>query len=316
MEWLPGAIGYIKVDKFEDTSYARETAESALSYMANCQALIMDLREHHGGHDNMQQLVASYFFSEPTQLSSLYWTYLDSMQEAWTHTDIKGKPLYNKELYLLTSNETASGAEAFAYNMKHLGRAIIIGEKTAGAAHWSDWYEFPQLGIVVHIPVARPIHPATKTSWEGAGVIPNVLVSAENAFDKAYLEAVLNLEKKFTDNKIKRFLNWLVPSLQAKLNPIHLDNDLASKYVGNYLYPDREKHCSISYENGNLFYISSSGTNNNLIPMTENLFKFEKEHDEYGEIRIRFILDESGNVKEFHLIDIIGLMDKRTRINK
>jgi hypothetical protein len=314
LDWLPGGVGYIKVDKFEDISYAGETAEAALSFMANSQAIIIDLRDHHGGHENMQQLVASYFFDEPTQLSSLYWTYLDSLEEAWTCTDIRGPSLAQKDLYILISNKTASGAEAFAYNMKHQGNATIVGENSAGAAHWSDWYEFPKLGLVAHVPVARPINPVTQKSWEGTGVIPDILIPAQNAFNKAYLEAVLNLEKKFTDKKIKRFLNWLVPSVEARLNPAHLDDDLASKYVGSYLYSDGERHCTISYENGILIYNSSSGKKYNLIPMTENLFKQEEEHEEYGEIRIKFILDESGNVTEFHFLDIIGFMDKRTRI--
>ena len=314
LEWLPGAIGYIKVNKFEDTSYARETAEAALSFLANSQAIIFDLRDHHGGHENMQQLVASYFFDEPTQLSSLYWTYLDSLEEAWTHTNIQGPSLAGKDLYILISNKTASGAEAFAYNMKHLRNATIVGENSAGAAHWSDWYEFPKLGLVAHVPVARPINPVTQTSWEGTGVIPDILIPADKAFDKAYLEAVLSLEKKFTDKKIKRHLNWLIPSIEARLNPAHLDNDLASKYVGTYLFSDGEKECNISYENGNLVYINSIGEKDNLIPMTENLFRLEKEHEEYGEMRIKFILDESGNVTEFHFLDIIGFMDKRTRI--
>jgi len=315
LEWLPGAVGYIKIDRFEDVAFAGKIAEAALSFMANSQAIIIDLRDHHGGHENMQQLVASYFFDEPTQLSSLYWTYLDSLEEAWTSTDISGSSLAGKDLYILISNKTASGAEAFAYNMKHLGNATIVGENSAGAAHWSDWYEFPKLGLVAHVPVARPINPVTQTSWEGTGVIPNISVPAEKALNKAHLEAVLNLETKFTDKKIKRFLNWLVPSIQARLNPTRLDNDLASKYVGNYLYSDGEKHCTISYENGNLFYYSSSGEKSNLIPITENLFRFEEEHDEYGEIRIKFIWDESEHVTEFHFIDIIGFMDKRTRIN-
>ncbi len=316
LEWLPGAVGYIKIDKFEDVAYASKIAEAALSFMANSQAIIIDLRDHHGGHENMQQLVASYFFDKPTQLSGLYWTYLDSLEDAWTRTDIRGPSLAGKDLYILISNKTASGAEAFAYNMKHQGNATIVGENSAGAAHWSDWYEFPKLGLIAHVPVARPINPVTQTSWEGTGVIPNIVVPADRALYKAYLEAVLNLEKKSTDERAKRFLNWLVPSVEARHNPIQLDNDLASKYVGDYLYSDGEKHCTIGYENGILVYRSSSGKEDNLIPMTENLFKLEEEHEEYGEIRIKFILDESGNVTEFLFLDIIGFMDKRTRINR
>jgi hypothetical protein len=284
--------------------------------MANCQALIIDLREHHGGHKNMQRLVASYFFSKPTELSGLYWTYLDSMQEAWTHSDIRGQSLHDKDLYILTSSETASGAEAFAYNLKHLGRATIVGENTAGAAHWSDWYEFPKLGIVVHIPVARPIHPVTKTGWESTGVIPDIEVSAEKAQDRAYLEAMLKIESKSKHKKYKRIIKWEIPKIQSRLNPLILDNALVNKFVGNYLYLDSDNECRISYENKSLFYNSSSGKKYNLIPMTENLFKQEEEHEEYGEIRIKFILDESGNVTEFHFLDIIGFMDKRIRKNE
>lgn len=313
-EILPGAIGYINVDAFKDTAYAGETAEAALGFIANSQAVIIDLREHHGGQDNMQQLVASYFFDKPTQTSGLYWTYLDSLAEAWTHTDIRGPSLAQKDLYILISSQTASGAEAFAYNMKHQRNAIIVGEKSAGAAHWSDWYEFSNLGIVAHVPVARPINPVTNTSWEGTGVIPHIEISPEKALDTAYLEAVLAFEKKSDDKRIKRFLNWLVPTIQGRLDPVNLDDDLASKYVGGYLYTDGDKQCTITYEDGILVYSSSKGKSDNLIPIKENLFRLEKEHEEYGEMRIEFVLDRSGNVREFHLLDIIGIMDTRTRM--
>jgi len=315
-EILPGAIGYIKVDAFKDTAYARETAEAALSFMANNQAIIIDLREHHGGEESMQQLVASYFFDKPTQLSGLYWTYLDSLEEAWTHTDIRGPSLADKDIYILISGNTASGAEAFAYNMKHQRNAIIVGEKSAGAAHWSDWYEFSNLGIVAHVPVARPINPATNTSWEGTGVIPQIEILPEKALDTAYLEAVLAFEKKSDDKRIKRFLNWLVPTIQGRLNRVNLDDDLASKYVGSYLYTHGDKECTITYEDGILIYTSSKGNQDNLIPITENLFRLEKEHEEYGEMRIEFILDGSGAVTEFRFLDIIGIMDTRTRMSE
>ena len=72
---------------------------------------------------------------------------------------------------------------------------------------------------------------------------------------------------------------------------------------------------TITYEDGILIYNSSQGKRDNLIPITKDLFKLEKEHEEYGEMRIEFILDGSGNVKEFRFLDIIGVMDTRTRAN-
>ena len=311
VEWLAGAVGYIKVDKFEDVSYARETAEAALNFMANCQIIIMDLREHHGGHKNMNHLVVSYFFSEPTELSSLYWTYLDSMQESWTHADIKGRPLYDKELYILTSNNTASGAEAFAYDMKHLGRATIVGENTAGAAHWSDWYEFPSLELVVHLPVARPINPVTKDSWEGTGVRPDIIVPAEKALDTAYLEAVAKLKSSTRDKKLQRLLEWTIPAIQARLNPVEVDDVLASKIIGNYVHEDGKKKYNISYENGSLLYNHHSGNSWIIIPLTETLYGFEDNDD----VRVKFIEDNSGAITEFQIMDQSGIIARRARMN-
>jgi hypothetical protein len=163
------------------------------------------------------------------------------------------------------------------------------------------------------VPVARPINPATNANWEGTGVIPHIEISPEKALDTAYLEAVLAFEKKSDDKRIKRFLNWLVPTIQGRLNPVNLDDDLASKYVGSYLYTDGDKQCTITYEDGILIHSSSKGKRDNLIPITENLFKLEKEHEEYGEMRIEFVLDGSGSVREFHFLDIIGIMDTRKR---
>jgi hypothetical protein len=313
-EWLPGAVGYLKVDKFDDTAYAIGVAEAALSFMANCWAVIIDLRDNSGGQENMQQLIASYFFDEPTQLSSLYWTYLDSLVEAWTRTDVKGPSLARKDLYVLTSRHTASGAEAFAYNMKYLRKATIVGDTSAGAAHWSDWYEFPNLNVVALVPVARPINLVTMSNWEGTGVIPDIVIVAAKAKDRAYLEAVLTLESKTTDERIKRQLKWLVPTIEGRLHPVNLSDDLLSKYVGKYVYPDGERYCSVACENGNLYYISSGGTRDRLLPMSEHFFRLEKEHEEYGEIRVKFIPDELGEVAEMQWFDILGFMFKFTRV--
>ena len=311
LEWFLGAVGYIKVDKFENASFASDIADAALSFMANSKALIIDLREHHGGHENMLQLVASYFFAEPTQLGGLYWTYLDSTQETWTQAYINGTPLYDKDLYLLTSSSTASGAEAFAYRMKQHGRATIIGENTRGAAHWSDWYEFPELGIAVRVPVARPVNPVTEGDWEGTGVIPDIEVPAQKAFDMAYLKALQKLAPSITEPQVKRQLEWTIPAINAKVNPVSLDDNLAGKYQGQYLHPDTKRPYIIAHENGNLRYVHYSGSMYTLTPLTETLFAFTDDEN----ARLQFITNENGDVTEFHLLISDGRVFKRTRLN-
>ncbi len=41
----------------------------------------------------------------------------------------------NKPLYILTSKNTFSAAEAFTYSLKHLDKAVVVGEITKGGAN-------------------------------------------------------------------------------------------------------------------------------------------------------------------------------------
>jgi len=311
LNYLQGGVGYINVVVFEDTAYAARTAEAALSFMANCRALIIDLRQHHGGDENMQIFACSYFFKQPTQLSSLYWTYLDSTAPAWTLARVGGTPLYDKELYLLTSRATASGAEAFAYNLKNYGRATIVGETTAGAAHWTDYHEFPGLNVLVDIPVARPIHPLTGTSWEGTGVTPDIEVPADQALDRAYLATLEKLAANETDEARKRELEWLIPTAQAKLNPVKLTEQLISKYVGEYRHPTLDKHYWILEKDGRLYYRYTTGEEYVLIPLTETIFGF----DDGDPTRMRIVLDDTGRVVEMQFISPDGEVRSRPRVS-
>jgi len=94
--------------------------------------------------------------------------------------------MLDQDVYILTSQNTASAAESFSCTMKHYNRAIIVGESTRGAAHWVETYKFPHLGIFLEIPVARPINPVTQKGWEGEGIHPDVEVVAEQALEKAH----------------------------------------------------------------------------------------------------------------------------------
>ena len=87
-------------------------------------------------------------------------------------------------MYVLTSQRTSSAAEEFAYKLKNLKRATIVGETTGGGAH-------PTMGqrldehFMIGVPFARSINAITKTNWEGTGVEPDVKVPADQALATA-----------------------------------------------------------------------------------------------------------------------------------
>jgi C-terminal processing protease CtpA/Prc len=138
----------------------------------------------------MVALVCSYLFGpEPVHLNDLYWREGNRTDEFWTRKELSGKRYLNKDVYVLTSKRTFSGAEEFTYNLKNLKRATIIGETTGGGAHPGGGFRINE-HFGVFVPTGRAISPITKTNWEGTGVTPDISVPAEQAFHVARLMAL------------------------------------------------------------------------------------------------------------------------------
>lgn len=92
-------------------------------------------------------------------------------------------------MYLLTSPDTFSAAEEFAYNLQQLKRAFVVGETTGGGAHAGAYYPITAY-FGSFIPTYRAINPISGTNWEGVGVQPDLPVAQEEAFDIAYHRAL------------------------------------------------------------------------------------------------------------------------------
>ena len=192
VERLQGNIGYVDIRGFVPPEIGGETAAAAMTFIGNTDALIVDLRKNGGGEPAMIAFVTSYLFDQPTHLNDIYQRYDDATQQYWTSPFVPGRRFGGKKpVYVLTSSRTFSGGEEFAYNLKNLGRATIIGETTGGGAHPVDAVKVGE-HFMIGVPFARAISPVTKTNWEGTGVAPDIAIAADQAFDRAY---VLALEK-------------------------------------------------------------------------------------------------------------------------
>jgi retinol-binding protein 3 len=102
----------------------------------------------------------------------------------WTRPNLPGKKFTGKPVFVLTSGSTFSAAEEFAYDLKSLKRATVVGETTGGGAHGTAPHRIDD-HFFIRIPFARVVNPITKTDWEGTGVEPNVKVSAAQALAAA-----------------------------------------------------------------------------------------------------------------------------------
>jgi retinol-binding protein 3 len=178
---LEGNIGYLNLTGFFPLSMAKETITSAMNFLSNTDAVIIDLRNNRGGSLDMPPYLASYFLSDEKQ-TLLQFINRDNKEEDKTETtqQLEGKRLFGKPLYILTSNKTFSAAEAFTYPLKNRNVAITVGEKTGGGANPI----VPKVineNFVLGLPTYRPIDPITATNWEGTGIQPDIEVTADKA---------------------------------------------------------------------------------------------------------------------------------------
>ena len=190
VERLPGNIGYLEFFNFADEELGADTVAAAMNFINGTDALIIDMRKNGGGNPAMVALVCSYLFgAEPVHLNDLYWREGNRTEEFWTKKELAGKRYLNKDVYVLTSKRTFSGAEEFTYNLKNLKRATIIGETTGGGAHPGGGFRLSE-HFGAFIPTGRAISPITKTNWEGTGVTPDISVPADQALLVARLMAL------------------------------------------------------------------------------------------------------------------------------
>jgi hypothetical protein len=289
---LPGNIGRVELDEFayvemDGENFAGDTARASLQLIANCEAVIFDLRDNFGGRDEMARLLLGPFFESPEHiLTDKYRGRAD--RELWTPEPAFEGRLAEVPLYVLISQHTVSGGEMFAFVLKNRGRAVLVGEKTRGGAHKTHLFPLKEHRINVAIPVGTSVDPMTGTDWEGTGVQPDIPVSSGRALDTAYLHALEHILEKGPDRWKQGEINWAKQEVEARLNPASLAPGDLEHYLG--LFGERR----ITVDKGALIYQREKGTAYRLKPMSKDMFSFEDPGMFY--VRLKFLRDDSGHV--------------------
>ncbi|MEM8888471.1 MAG: S41 family peptidase [Bacteroidota bacterium] len=199
-EILNGNVGYVKVSHFTSWRHfeaAKLVIQQTIKNIENTDALIVDVRGNGGGFEEIVAYLISYFFEEeaPIHLSDYYCRHDGNRSSIYTDPDIPGKKLPNLPLYILIDEKTGSAAESFAYMLKHMDRALVIGERSAGAGNGASQHR-PSDRFLLVVACQQTINAVTKTSFEKVGVIPHIDASSSEAFDTAYKLALEHLRDK------------------------------------------------------------------------------------------------------------------------
>ncbi len=195
VERLEGNVGYLELRTFGfDPEWVEDAAAAAFALLASTDALIIDVRRNGGGSPHTVALVSSYLLGDkPVHLSSLYWREGGRTERIYTHPNVAGRRYGpDKPVYILTGPGTFSGAEAFAYGLQSLKRAVIVGERSGGGAHPGVLRRLTD-HFMVWVPSGRVINPVTGTNWERVGVRPDVIVPEAEAKHVAHALALHQL---------------------------------------------------------------------------------------------------------------------------
>jgi len=299
-EILPGDVGYLRVDRFQSPDEAVDTLNGVMAFLANTDAVIVDLRSCTGGNAHMMPWFAGYFVSRPTSLFDMVFRGDNVTERYWTQPWLPGRRLDHQPMYILTSAHTFSGAEAFAYRFQVLKRATIVGETTRGGANAGGVLDIPPR-FAVWMPMGRPVDQDTGTNWEGTGVVPDVKAAARDALVVAHLAALARLKAEVTDPTDLKRLDWAIEQAEGRRHPVSLDEAAMGRLAGSY------GTRRVWVEGGQLRYQLDTRPIVLLTPVTATVFAPEA----YDPIRVEFILGPDGRATA---IDVFENMWEHARV--
>jgi retinol-binding protein 3 len=210
VERLSGNVGYLEIRSFDfDPAGVDSTLTAAMDFLANTDALIVDVRRNGGGEPLIVAAVCSYLMPPNTLINKFYWRPQNRWDEFRTKR-VTGKYYgTTRPVYVLTSDGTFSGAEEFAYDIQTQKRGEVVGDTTGGGAHPGGMRRVTeQFGVWV--PAGRAVNPVTGKNWEGTGVIPDVPVAADDALRTAHLRALNRILAGEKDPEVRTRLQQVI----------------------------------------------------------------------------------------------------------
>jgi len=186
VDLLSGNIGYMRMNYFYQTHNAKNEIFHALKELSKVDALIIDLRDTEGDSILLAQYFMSFFTKKSTIISEIIYDKQNKRKRLRAfENNGNDKFKHNFPIYILTSSSLSNSGEFFSYTLKHLKKAVIVGEETMGVAYVLKNKKINNY-ISLNMPIAIPIHPTTHSNWEETGVIPDLDVAANLSLDAAH----------------------------------------------------------------------------------------------------------------------------------
>lgn len=296
-ERLEGNVGYLRVTGFPPGEGSKNALAGGMDFLAGTDSLIVDVRDCPGGVPDTVNLLASYFFGpEPIELLSRYNRHTDETEKDFTLRELPGARREDTDLQILTSENTGSACESFAYILQQHGRARVVGARTTGAGHLAVRVPIGS-GLVMAVSVGRPIHPRTGRSWERTGVEPDIAMASGAALRAAHEQALSKLLERAGDPTQKRRLSWALERVRAEgKSPVSAKS--LQDYAGSY------GERAVVLETGNLSYRGPGTRRWPLSLVTKDIFTLDED------ARVAFERNAAGEVAALSIARVDGSSER------
>jgi len=191
---LEGNVGYVRFgalsDAPEDIARLAETFRS----LQATGAMILDFRGAPGGSAEAANQIISHFTAP--NLPSLHVVNRSEGTDFVRRTlaEVPGPRRTDVPLYVLIDGRSGSAAEDVPFVLQSLGRATLVGERTAGAGRNNRIVPVGG-GLSASISVSRVSDARTGREWEAVGVQPDLAVPSAEALEAARRAAVERMRR-------------------------------------------------------------------------------------------------------------------------
>jgi len=197
-------VGYIRADRFDDG--AAELADQAMAELKDADALIIDIRANSGGNLSALRLGSYFSGDEKIAVGLFARDYLKELKHPVRKSDVQSAPRvkgaytdeaifagigankgaavfmtddlgdkrYTKPVIVLIGEDTGSAGEGFAWQMRLMTKAKLVGRTTAGALLSGQTFDLPG-GWHVTIPV-QGVWGGDGTDYRDKAVKPDIRV--------------------------------------------------------------------------------------------------------------------------------------------
>jgi carboxyl-terminal processing protease len=164
---LEPGVGYVRFNCFHPSVLA--LIERFLRSMSAPAGLILDVRGNPGGFSTVADQLAAQFVEHETLFL------MDRGRGGSDRRQLEGPPSpYQGPVVILIDALSTSAAEELAAGLQAMGRALVVGQRSAGADLTGEVGTLPN-GATFLFPVRQPTTPAGHVI-EGRGVVPDIPV--------------------------------------------------------------------------------------------------------------------------------------------